>query len=145
MPQRWMVVAGVLAVAGAGATWALLRKPDEVASRGGILDYRCDDPGKVYVGRLPVIRNPAVVTSQRVYDVLPEFQQIRAEGLRDDVPRYGFLMKAASDRFLQALRGLAARLGHDVVTEVGAIRTLRSDVPAPPDLTDQLLREVGGR
>lgn len=144
MTSRWMIGTGVGVLAAAGITWFVLASGSGVRERG-LLDYRCDDPGRVYVGRLPVIRNPAVVESARAYAVIPEFVQLRAEGLSQDTPRYQFLMKAASDRFLLALRALAARLGHDVVAEVGAIRVLRDNLPPPPDITEQLLHELPPR
>ncbi|MFV1958830.1 MAG: hypothetical protein ACC662_05385, partial [Planctomycetota bacterium] len=92
-----------------------------VTAWAGIGDYRCTDLGRVYLGNPRLIRKPAVVSADRVYQRIPEYRKIVDEGLTDRDVRYHFLMKKASARFAKAVRTMARAKGHDFVAEVGAV------------------------
>jgi len=106
-------------------------------------DYRCTDPGRVYLGNPRLIRKPAVISGDEVYARIPEYQQIRDEGLSDRDVRYHFLMKKASERFAKAVKAMAREHGHDVVAELGSIEILKEDAPPPAVRTQQVLDLLG--
>ena len=86
---------------------------------------------------------PAVVSADRVYAQIKEYQQILREGLTDRDVRYHFLMKEASKKFAKAVRKMARSLGHNFVAEQGAIRIVRKDAPPPPDRTSEVISRLG--
>jgi len=47
-----------------------------VTAWAGVGDYRCTDPGRVYLGNPRLIRKPAVVSADRVYQRIPEYRKI---------------------------------------------------------------------
>jgi hypothetical protein len=109
----------------------------------GLRDYRCDDTGKVYYGRLPIIRRPMSVDSNQAYARIPEFVRIRREGISAETPQYTLLMKAATDRFVAAISQVARANDHDVVAERGAIQRAGPEVPEVPDRTPEVLTALG--
>lgn len=112
-------------------------------AEAGLGDYRCTDTGRVYYGNARLIRNPAVVSADRVYQHIPEYQQILKEGLTDKDVRYHFLMNKASKRFLKAVKSMARALGYDFVAEIGAIEVVRKGAPHPADRTDAVIERLG--
>ena len=65
------------------------------------------------------------------------------EGVATDKDaRYHFLMKKASEKFLDATRQMAKELDFDLVAEVGAVRSTKRDVAAPPDRTDDIVSRL---
>ena len=106
-------------------------------------DYRCTDPGRVYHGNPRLIRRPAVVSADRIYARIPEYQEILREGLTDRDVRYHFLMKQASKKFAKAVKAMARAKGHDFVAEQGSILVVREDAPRPPDRTGEVIEKLG--
>ena len=113
------------------------------AAQAGLGDYRCSDTGRVYYGNARLIRKPAVVSADRVYRHISEYQQILKEGLTDNDVRYHFLMKQASKRFLKAVKSMARALGYDFVAEVGAVQVVRQGAGVPVDRTDDVIERLG--
>lgn len=133
-----LVKACVLALT--AVTFVLLAAP---AAEAGLGDYRCTDNGRVYHGNARLIRKPAVVSADRVYSRIPEYQQILREGLTDKDVRYHFLMKEASKKFTRAVKAMAKALGFDFVAEVGAITVVRKGAKEPPDKTSDVISRLG--
>ncbi len=106
-------------------------------------EYRCTDPARVYHGNPRLIRKPAVISADRVYERIPEYKQIVDEGLSDKDVRYHFLMKKASERFAKAVKSMAGALGYDFVAEIGTIKREKQDADAPPDRTDDVIERLG--
>lgn len=113
------------------------------AAEAGLGDYRCNDNGRVYHGNARMIRNPAVVSADRVYGQIEEYQTIVREGLTDEDVRYHFLMKVASKKFSRAVKAMARSLGYDFVAEIGAVEVVREGAAAPPDRTDEVISRLG--
>ena len=112
-------------------------------AEAGLGDYRCTDPGRVYHGNARLIRKPAVVSADRVYGEIPEYQTILREGLTDKDVRYHFLMKEASKKFSRAVKAMARAHSHDFVAEVGAIEVVRKGATEPPDRTSEVIAKLG--
>src|SRR5690349_4450802 len=102
-PFRMAFGAAALAIAVGAGVFLWNRDHGNEARVRGLRDYNCDEPGKVYFGRLPLIRRPAFVASSDVYARIPEYARIRAEGISAETPLYTLLMKKASDVFLSAV------------------------------------------
>ena len=109
----------------------------------GLGDYRCTDPGRIYYGSPRLIRTPAVVSADRIYGQIKEYQEILREGLTAKDVRYHFLMKKASKKFSRAIRSMANDLDHNFVAEQGSIRVVRKDAPPPPDRTSEVISRLG--
>lgn len=130
----------VLAAALTAVALVLLVAP---TAQAGLGDYRCTDNGRVYHGNARLIRKPAVVSADRVYARIPEYQTILREGLTDKDVRYHFLMKEASKKFSRAVKAMARALGHDFVAEVGAVVVVRKGATEPPDCTSEVISRLG--
>lgn len=105
----------------------------------GIGDYRCTDPGRVYLGNPRLIRTPSQISADRIYKGIPEYQKIVDERLTDKDVRYHFLMKKASARFAKAVKAMARAKSHDFVAEIGAIEVVKKDAKSPPDRTQEVI------
>jgi hypothetical protein len=105
-------------------------------------DYRCEDTVKVYFGNPRLFQKPAVLSADRVYQKIPEYQEILEKGLTDKDVRYHFLMKKASERFAKAVKSMARDKGHDLVAEAGSIEVAKKDSPTPPDRTDDVIERL---
>lgn len=112
-------------------------------AQAGLGDYRCTDPGRVYHGNARLIRKPAVVSADRVYAEIPEYQTILREGLTDKDVRYHFLMKEASKKFSRAVKAMARAHSHDFVAEIGAVEVVRKGATEPPDRTSEVIAKLG--
>lgn len=108
----------------------------------GIGDYRCSDPGRAYYGNPRLIRKPAVVSADRIYQRIPEYKSILDEKLTDGSVRYHFLMKKASARFAKAIKKMARAEGHDFIAEVGAIDIVKKGAKSPPDRTTEAIAKL---
>jgi len=136
-------VAIALAVAlGGGALGAPVAHADDApAGSGHRVDdkappYRVDDVTQVYVGNPRLFKKPCVVSTDRVYRSIPEYQEIVEKNLTDKDVRYHFLMRKASDKFSRAVQSLARDQGYDLVAAKGAVTATSADSPAIPDGTD---------
>ena len=67
-----------------------------------------------------------------------EYREILDKGLTDKDVRYHFLMKKASEKFLEAVKQMARELDLDLVAESGAVKVTKRGVEAPPDRTDDV-------
>jgi hypothetical protein len=145
MRRRAWIAVGVVAAAGLGVGgWLLARGlgGSEGERLRGFGDYRFTDPSKVHFGRPDFARRPGTVDSSRVYDAIPEYQQIVRERLGDDTPKYHLLMQKASQRFHAAVEAAARAQDADAVAEQGTVVVVREGAPAPRDLTDAARAEV---
>lgn len=131
---RFVVVAcaALLAVLGfaPGSAWA------EVG------DYRLVDGGVVYLGNSRLCARPCVIKADLVYREIAEYREITDKGLTDKDVRYHFLMKKASEKFLEGVKQMAKELDLDLVAEVGAIKPAKRGVAAPTDRTDDVISRL---
>lgn len=133
----------IATVAGIGI-WKAVQGPDEPeAERSrGLGDYSCTDPSKAYYGNVSMIRRPAVVTLETVYARIPEYQQIRSQGLTDKNPKYYFLLQKTSATFADAVKAAARAGRYDFVAETGTIRREDPDAEEPADLTQAVIAKL---
>lgn len=136
-----IVAGGVLLACVAVVVWKSDPADEEATSRG-FGDYDFTDKARIYYGRATLARRPAVVNSSRVYARIPEYIQIKRDGVSHNKPQYHLLMQKASKRFTRAVTAAARARRHDVVAEVGTIEVLDSDLAKPPDLTDDVVRHL---
>ena len=104
--------------------------------------YRCTDPSQVYLGNPRLFKKPAVLSADRVYRAIPEYQEILAKNLTDRDVRYHFLMRKASDKFTSAVGTVARDAGYDLVAHQGAVLAETADTPAPPDVMDTVISKL---
>lgn len=112
-----------------------------LTAEAGLGDYRCTDSGRAYHGNARLIRNPAVVSADRVYAHIEEYRTIVRENLTDQDVRYHFLLKQASKKFTKAVKAMARARGHDFVAEVGSILVVREGADEPADRTSEVIAE----
>jgi len=105
-------------------------------------DYSCSDPSKVYYGNHRLFQRPATVSCDRVYDRIPEYQEIVRKGLTEKDTRYHILMKKASKRFSEAVKKMARARNHDLVACVGAVKKDREKAPDIPDRTAEVIKAL---
>ncbi|MFM8978930.1 MAG: hypothetical protein ACKOSS_00470 [Planctomycetia bacterium] len=105
-------------------------------------DYRVTDSAAVYLGNARLFARPCVVRADRVYREIPEYREILEHGLTDKDPRYHFLMKKASEKFLDAVRQMARDLDHDLVAEVGAVKATKDGVAEAPERTSDVVSRL---
>lgn len=141
----------VLAVAlGGGAVAAPAARADDsppATGAGPRVDdkapaYRVDDVTQVYVGNPRLFKKPCVVSTDRVYRAIPEYQEIVEKNLTDKDVRYHFLMRKASDKFSRAVQGLARDQGYDLIAGKGAVSATSAESPAIPDGTDAAISRL---
>ena len=102
-------------------------------------DYSCSDPSKVYYGNHRLFQRPATVSCDRVYDRIPEYQEIVRKGYTDKNPQYHILMKKASKRFSEAVKKMAQKHRHDLVACAGALTKARDSAKDIPDRTEDCI------
>ncbi len=138
-------IAVALAVAlGGGALGAPVAQAEDAPSAiggGPRVDdkapaYRVDDVTQVYVGNPRLFKKPCVVSTDRVYRSIPEYQEIVDKNLTDKDVRYHFLMRKASDKFSRAVQALARDQGYDLVAAKGSVSATSAESPTIPDGTD---------
>lgn len=140
--RRALLPLAILLFAGAVAfgVWQAQQGDDADEERSrGLGDYSCSDPSKAYYGNVGLIRRPAVVRSEAVYALIPEYREIRAKGLSDKDTKYYFLLKQASARFTEAVKEAARAGRYDFVAETGTVRREDPDAEEPADLTDAVI------
>ena len=126
----WVILAAVVSLVLAPVCWA----------RVG--DYACSDPSRVYYGNHRLFQRPATVSCDKVYDRIPEYQEIVRRGLTDKSPKYHSLMKKASKRFSDAVKKMARKHRHDLVACVGAISKEREKAADVPDRTRECIKAL---
>ena len=105
-------------------------------------DYSCSDPSKVYFGNHRLFQRPATISCNKVYDQIPEYQEIVRLGLTDKSAKYHSLMKKASKRFSAAVKKMARKYRHDLVACTGAISKERKKAAAIPDRTKECIKAL---
>lgn len=105
-------------------------------------DYRVVDGGGVYLGNGRLFARPGVIQADRVYLSIPEYKEIRDKGLTDKDARYHFLMKRASERFLEAVKVTGRDFDLDLIAEVGAVKPARAGAPAIAERTDDVISRL---
>jgi hypothetical protein len=87
------------------------------------------DASEIYYGNSGAFESPAMVDVDQVYRHIPEYKEIIDRNLKESDPRYHYLMRAASDRFLSAVSAAASDGGYDLVGGLGSIRIEGKSVP----------------
>lgn len=94
---------------------------------------------KVYYGDAKTSKTPAVIDSQRVWDKIPEYVEIKKKGLTEADLEYWVLLRKASKKFNTAVEKAAKAKGKDLVAEVGAIEVKGETIP---NITDAVIAEI---
>lgn len=139
MTELLRIAGGRLAAASLIVTVLLVSGGLAVAAVG---DYGCADASKVYYGNHRLFQRPCEVSCDRVYQHIPEYQEILRRGLTDKDPRYHLLMKKATERFSSAVKKMARGKRHDLVAELGAVRKVRKKAPDVPERTNDVIKAL---
>lgn len=105
-------------------------------AKGGV--YRVNSPAGVYYGNPEDFACPAVLEAARVFDHIPEYQEIKRRNLQPTDPEYGILLEKANKRFFKVVCRVARRDAYDLMAELGAVT--RSDGKPIKDVTDDLIK-----
>ncbi len=97
------------------------------------------DSTKIYLGSADTSKAPSTIESSRVYDAIPEWQEIGRRGLTPDDIDYWVLRKKAADKFRAAVKKGADKEKKDLVAEVGAIEIPGETIP---DITSSVIAEI---
>lgn len=73
----------------------------------------------VYYGALEGAQKPAAIVAQKVFDRIPEYQEIKRRGLGPNDSDYWVLLAKANEKFYGAVRRTAEAIAYDVVVEKG--------------------------
>lgn len=92
-------------------------------------------PATIYYGALEGASKPAVLVAQKVFDQIPEYQEIKRRGLGPGDTDYIVLLTRANEKFYAALRRVVDTHGYDVVVEKGT----HAFDGAPPDVTQAVI------
>ena len=106
-------------------------------------NYRVADTTGIYHGNCRLFTKPCVVKADRIYRSIAEYKEILDKGLTDKDVRYHFLMKKASERFLEACKRMAKDLTLDLVGEIGSIKSAKAGVAEPTERTDDVISRLG--
>lgn len=139
--KRWTIgLGGAALVGGVLAVAYFARDKAEDVRQRGFGAYTCEGPARIYHGRPGFVRRPCAVSADRIYEEIPEYQEIRRKRISKNNPRWHLLMREASKRFSAAINTMARKYNHDVVAEIGICRPNEPDVPEPPDRTQEVLK-----
>jgi len=97
------------------------------------------DEKRIYLGDPATFKKPGVANLDRVYAAIPEYREVRRKKLTVKHPRYLFLMRAASNRFLASLEAVLKKDGYDLIGGLGAIVIPEKVVP---DITERVLSRL---
>jgi hypothetical protein len=75
----------------------------------------------VYYGSKENPQNPARITASRVFERIPEYQEIRRRGLNENDPEYWILLDRANQKFYRAVRTVARERRRDCIAEQGTV------------------------
>jgi len=103
-------------------------------------DFTVTDADKVYYGKGKHPESPAVIKADDVWAEIPEYKKIVEDDLDEDDAEYHILMKKATERFEKALKDEAKREDHDLIAEVGAVKS--NNGKKIPDATKDLIELV---
>jgi hypothetical protein len=90
----------------------------------------------VYLGRYRSFRKPATLDTQKVFEAISYYQDVKRSGLTKKNGRYWILIQKSNRIFHKALRRLARREGFDLI---GARDAIMIDGNNPTDVTDSLV------
>ncbi len=96
-------------------------------------------PPQVYYGDPEEYERPAEVDAARVFNEIPEWQEIQKKSLNPDQAEYWILLEKANQKFYGAVQRVAQRLRHDLIGERNTLPRNRGEIP---DVTDQALGAV---
>jgi hypothetical protein len=100
------------------------------------------DPEWIYHGRADSFATPAVIERDKVFGAIPEYRQIREEGLTRDDARYWILLQKANDVFREAVVRAAEAGGYDLIAEKGTVRPRGKGAESPPVITPEVIEAV---
>ena len=90
----------------------------------------------VYYGQYRTFQRPAVLDTQKVFDAISFYQEVRREHLTKKSGRYWILMQKSNRIFYKALKRVSAEQGYDLIGDRSAILI---DGAPPIDVTETLL------
>ena len=122
--------------------WGLLAALPLTSARADMSNYRIADAGGIYFGNQRLYTKPCVVKADRIYRSIPEYREILDKGLTDKDVQYHFLMKKASEKFLEGVKRMARDVSMDLVGEVGSIKACKTGASDPPDKTDDVISRL---
>ena len=104
------------------------------------------DEANLYLGDPSDFTKPAVVDATAVYNKIPEYRKIVERDMDETNPRYLFLMRAASEKFLAALEAVSEGEGYDLIGEIGSIKVKSKGKgkkkPKIPDITAKVIKKL---
>lgn len=89
----------------------------------------------VYYGSLNGAKKPAQIEAQKVFDQIPEYQEIKRRKLKESDSEYWVLLEKANQKFYNAVARVAQDRGFDVVVEKGSEKFETE----PPDVTQDVI------
>lgn len=97
------------------------------------------DAGDIYLGDPSNFKKPAVVDVDKVYARIPEYKEIIERNMDSSNPRYLFLLRAASERFRNALEKVSRADGYDLIGGIGSIKIEGTSVP---EITSKVIAKL---
>lgn len=89
----------------------------------------------VYYGSVTGAKKPAQIEAQKVFDQIPEYQEIKKRKLKESDTEYWVLLEKANQKFYNAVSKVAQDKAFDVVVEKGSEK-FESE---PPDVTQDVI------
>lgn len=93
----------------------------------------------VYFGRYRSFAKPAVLDTQKVFNAISYYQEVKSAGLTKKSGRYWILIQKSNKVFYKAMKRLAERNGFDLI---GARDSIMIDGSNPVDVTDEIIKIV---
>lgn len=93
----------------------------------------------VYFGRYRSFAKPAVLDTQKVFNAISYYQELKSAGLTKKSGRYWILIQKSNKVFYKAMKRLAERNGFDLI---GARDSIMIDGSNPVDVTDEIIKIV---
>jgi Skp family chaperone for outer membrane proteins len=113
-----------------------------IANLGGSLQAQVDlkSDAVVYFGSASNTTAPASIDEDKVREATPEWQTIKAEGVRKGSARYKILMAEADKRIREAVRDVASTNSKDLVVRSGDVSDAKGkDVI---DITNEVVEKL---
>mgnify|MGYP005864708083 CR=1 FL=1 len=89
----------------------------------------------VYYGKVKGAEKPAEVVAIKVFEQIPEYQEIKKKKLKEDDPEYWVLLAEACRKFYSAVKKVATKNEYDCVVEKGKYEFKET----PPDITQEVI------
>lgn len=89
----------------------------------------------VYYGTVTGAKKPAQIEAQKVFDQIPEYQEIKRRNLKESDSEYWVLLEKANQKFYNAVSRVAQDKGFDVIVEKGSEKFETE----PPDVTQDVI------